>query len=203
MSNSKLDFGELSRDTVESSNDVIFIVDAAMRIAYCNPAWDKFALANDGEDVVAARVVGTDFMRVIPEPLRDLYGALFQRCRRQRLTVDFEHECSSAKTYRLLHTNVLPLNNLGHLALVNSVRVERTYGAERQSKDPADTYISSHGIITMCSHCRRSLRQDSSGAWDWVPTFLQTKEFKISHGVCPVCLSYFYSKFYSMESASA
>ena len=52
MSNSEPSFGELSRNTVERSKDVIFMVDAKMRITYCNPAWDEFALANGGEHVV-------------------------------------------------------------------------------------------------------------------------------------------------------
>ncbi len=200
MSNSEPSFGELSRNTVERSKDVIFMVDAKMRITYCNPAWDKFALANGGEDVVAARIVGTDLMCVIPAPLRDLYNEMFQRCREQHRTFDFDHECSSAEVYRLLHTNVLPLNRVGDLAFINSIRVERTHGLERPRVDPADIYISAHGIISMCSHCRRSRRQDASGVWDWVPAFLQTREWKISHGVCPVCLSYFHSTFYSTSS---
>jgi hypothetical protein len=136
-------------------------------------------------------------MRVIPEPLRDLYTEMFQRCREQHLPFDFDHECSSAESYRLLYTNVLPLNHVGDLAFINSIRVERNHGAERPPVDPADIYISAHGIISMCSHCRRSRRQDASDVWDWVPAFLQTREWKISQGVCPVCLSYFQSTFYS------
>ena len=200
MSNSEPSFGELSRNTVERSKDVIFLVDSKMRITYCNPAWDEFALANGGENVVAARVVGTELMHVIPEPLRGLYAEMFHRCREQHLTFDFDYECSSAEVYRLLHMNVLSLNHVGDLAFINSIRVERKHGAERPPVDPADIYISAHGIISMCSHCRRSRRQDASGVWDWVPSFLKTKEWQISHGVCPVCLSYFHSTFYSTPS---
>jgi PAS domain-containing protein len=52
MNHSETSFGELSRNTVERSKNVIFLVDAKMRITYCNPAWDEFALANGGEHVV-------------------------------------------------------------------------------------------------------------------------------------------------------
>ena len=202
MTDPEPDFGELARETVERSNEVIFLVDPEMRITYCNPAWDKFALANGGEQVVAARVVGTDLMRVIPECLRDLYSGLFQRCRQQHLPFDFDYECSSAEVYRLLHMNILPLNKAGALAFVNSIRVENIHGPERPAAEAADGYFSPQGIATLCSHCRRTRRQNASDTWDWVPSFLQTTEWKVSHGVCPTCLSYFYSSFYSTPANS-
>ncbi len=137
-------FGELSRETVERSNEVVFLVDPGLRITYCNPAWDKFALANRGEQVVAARVIGTDLMRVIPESLRDLYSGLFQRCRQQHLTFDFDYECSSAEGYRLLHMNIFPLNNL---RVVQKARHEVHIGfGLLQGRRAADG----------AHHCRRS-----------------------------------------------
>lgn len=197
MTDPEPDFGELSRATVERSNEVVFLVDPGLRITYCNPAWDKFALANGGEQVVAARVIGTDLMRVIPESLRDLYSGLFQRCAQQHLTFDFDYECSSAEVYRLLHMNILPLNKAGALAFVNSIRIEHVHGPERPAVEAADVYVSPQGIVTLCSHCRRTRRREASDIWDWVPPFLNTTEWKVSHGVCPTCLSYFYSSFYS------
>jgi hypothetical protein len=195
MSYSEPRLQELARDTLERSKDVIFIVDSELRITYCNPAWDEFALANGGEEVVAARVLGTDLMRVIPEPLRDFYSQVFQRCRWRHLTFDIDYECSSAELYRLLHMNILPLKRSGELAFVNSRRVEHVHGPERPASSPTDTYFNAHGMITMCCHCRRTRRQDASGVWDWVPAFLQGRKWKISHGMCPVCVSYFYSQY--------
>ena len=89
-------FEEFTRHAVDESRDVIFMVDSEMRITYCNPAWDQFALANGGEDFVAARALGTDLMQVIPDPLRDFYSEAFQRCRQYHLTFDIDYECSSA-----------------------------------------------------------------------------------------------------------
>ena len=34
---------------VEADTAVIFCLDADLRITYCNPAWDRFALENGGE----------------------------------------------------------------------------------------------------------------------------------------------------------
>jgi hypothetical protein len=183
-----------ARDTFECSKDVIFVVDSEFRITYCNPAWDEFALANGGEEVVAARVLRTDLMRVIPESLCDFYREVFQRCRQRHLTFDIDYECSSATLYRLLHMNILPLKHSGELAVVNSVRVERIHGAERPALSLTDIYFGADGMITVCCHCRRTQRQDASGVWDWVPAFLQTEKWEITHGMCPVCVSHFYSQ---------
>lgn len=195
MSYSEPRFEELDRDTLERSKDVIFVVDSKLRITYCNPAWDEFALANNGQEVVAARVLGTDLMRDIPESLRDFYSNVVQRCRDQHLTFDFDYECSSAELYRLLHMNILPLKRSSELAFVNSTRVEHIHGAERPASPAADIYLSAHGIITMCCHCRRTRRQNASDVWDWVPAFVQTRTWQVSHGLCPVCKSYFYSEY--------
>ncbi|HUO59455.1 MAG TPA: PAS domain-containing protein [Candidatus Acidoferrales bacterium] len=197
----KSNFGELSPDIVERSQDVIFLADAEMRITYCNPAWDRFALANGGESCVAEKALGTNLMSVVPEVLKGFYLGLFQSCRDQHKPFDLDYECSSAEFFRLLHMNVLPLNEQGDLALINSIRVERPHGEDRAPVDPRDIYLSKEGIISMCSHCRRSRRQDALGNWDWVPSFLQTGNWNISHGVCPVCFSYFFSRFYSTMKA--
>jgi len=187
--------GELARYSLEASKNVIFIVDSKLRITYCNPAWDAFALANGGEDVVSERVLGTHLTRVIPESLSDFYGEVIERCRSRHLTFDFDYECSSAELYRLLHMNIFPLKASGELAFVNSIRVEHIHGAERRVSHPGDVYLSTHRIITMCCHCRRTQRQDASEVWDWVPEFLQSRKWKISHGICPLCRSYYYSQY--------
>jgi hypothetical protein len=185
----------LDRNVLEGSKDVIFLVDCAFQITYCNPAWDAFATANGGEQIVARHVVGTDLFSAISGPLRDFYRDVCCCCLRQHLTFDFDYECSGASLYRLLHMKILPLKDSGELAFINSFRVERLHGAERPVFPPTGAYIGSHGMITICCHCRRACRQDASELWDWVPDFLQAGKWQVTHGMCPVCTSYFYSRY--------
>ena len=102
-----------------------------------------------------------------------------------------------------MHMNILPLKRSGELAFVNSVRVEHIHGAERPASSAADIYFSPHGMIAMCCHCRRTRRQDASDVWDWVPAFVQTQKYTISHGICPACVSYFYSKYFTSGASSS
>lgn len=191
---------ELARSVLESSQDVIFVVNSDLRLTYCNPAWDKFALENDGEDATASCVLGTDLMRAIPLPLRDFYRGAFQRCRQQGLAFELDYECSSAKMYRLLHMSIFPLKRSNELAVVNSTRVELAQAADQPPSLPAKTYLGGHGTIAMCCHCRRTRRQDGTNVWDWVPAYLETRKWKISHGMCPVCVSYFYSQYLNADA---
>lgn len=193
-------FEELDRATVECSKDVIYIVDSELRITYSNPAWDQFALANGGAEVVAARILGTDLMRVIPEPLQRFYAEVLDRCRRDRVTYDFDFECSSAELYRLRHMHILPMKRSGELVIVTSARVEHIH--DGPSLSPAAAYFNAHGLITMCCHCRRTQRADQAGVWDWVPAFLEGHNWQVTHGMCPVCVSYFYSDYLKKGASS-
>ncbi len=186
----------LTQDVLEGSKDVIFIVDPALQVTYCNPAWDEFAIANGGEKTVTERVLGIDLMSVIAEPLRAFYRDAFRYCNQHHLAFDLDYECSSADLYRLRHMRILPLEGSSGLAIVNSMRVEQLHGAERPGFSPTVTYFNTHGMITLCCNCRRALRQDASGVWDWVPAFLQPEKWEITHGMCPVCVSYFYSRYF-------
>jgi hypothetical protein len=51
----------------DQDDSVIYLLDAAdWTIARCNPAWDRFALANHGEAAKSAKVVGMRIMGVVP-----------------------------------------------------------------------------------------------------------------------------------------
>ena len=185
---------ELDHEAMESSRDVIFIADADLRISYCNPAWDKFALENGGAKTTAGHTLGTDLMRVIPVPLHKFYSDTFAACRRRRLACEVAYECSSPRHFRLMHMSILPLKHANELAFVNSYRAEHEHGPDRPARAVAEHYFSPDGIVTQCSHCRRTKRQDVADAWDWVPAFLRLEDWKISPGLCHICHFYFYPR---------
>jgi hypothetical protein len=195
LSYSKLLPEVLGRPVLYASKDVIFLVDSELRITYCNPAWDTFAMANGGEGVLAEHVIGSNLMSAIAEPLHPLFRDVCRSCREHHLTFDMDYECSTAALYRLLHVKILPLRASGELAFIHSTRVERPHGVERPAFSATSDYVGDHGIVTLCCHCRRARRQDASSMWDWVPAFLQPERWKITHGMCPVCVSYFYSRY--------
>ena len=44
----------------------------------------------------------------------------------------------------------------------------------------------------MCAHCRHTRSADDPQRWDWVPQYVAEPRTRISHGICPLCLAYYY-----------
>jgi hypothetical protein len=181
----------VSAAVLEKGHNVCCLLDDDLRIIHCNRAWDTFALANNGDRAVARKVLRHNIMDFIPAELQDFYREVFEAAARG--VVEFDYECSSPETFRLFRMQVLR-NQPAGFALVNSLRVEQPIATLRAVDGPSSTYASKTGEIRMCSHCRRTERIDTPGAWDWVPAYLNSREVKITHGLCPVCQDYFYSK---------
>jgi len=63
---------------IERSEAVSYILDSQYRIMYCNPAWNRFAIANGAPQLANEAVVGSDLFAAIPEVLRASYSAAFR-----------------------------------------------------------------------------------------------------------------------------
>jgi hypothetical protein len=181
-------------ESLEADHSIIYMLSPELRIIYCNRAWDEFASLNGGVELNRETVLGTPILEVIVEPLRSFYASGFAQAQKQLLPWEHDYECSSPDSFRLFHMRVLPLAN-SYLLVENSLQVERPHGPERPVM-PAypDSYLNEHGMLTMCSHCRRTRRINTGAApiWDWVPAFLTHAPGLVSHGLCPNCRAYFY-----------
>ena len=186
-------FLDLSRRSVDETDNVIYLLDADLQISYCNPAWDRFALENAGEKVVRDLVVGTDLRAFLPDSLQRFYDDVFAIARARRVLA-FDYECSSPDLFRLFRMQVKWLPQYGGFAVVNALRVERDHLATAAVAYTPErfVYADSQGIITMCCHCRKTQRQGVENTWDWVPEHLKRMPLTVSHGLCPVCADYFY-----------
>jgi len=187
------------RQGLEHSGNVTCVIDDELKLIYCNPAWDKFALSNYGESAVAARVVGTNLLDGVAEPMRVFYEQLFAAARNTRQIRLVDYECSSASVYRLFRMEIRPLGAAAGFALVHALRVERPHDPDRESLAPgAVRHLNPQGLITMCAHCRKTMRVAEPAIWDWVPQYLDptAPRRNISHGLCGPCFAYFYPASY-------
>lgn len=62
----------------EDNSAVIYVLNSALNIAYCNAAWDEFARRNGGGTLVCNQPLGTNALDVTPTPLLPFYTALFE-----------------------------------------------------------------------------------------------------------------------------
>ena len=176
--------------TLEASVDSSCQLNSDLRLVYCNPAWDRFALANNGGLALSDRVLGSLIMDFIPPELMEFYRAAFSSAR--DAVVEFDYECSSPDSYRIFQMQILPVEQPKGYTVINALTVQETMDAHRPPLVLGPEYVADTGIITVCSHCRRSRRVDSPDQWDWVPANLRPAQGNISHGLCPICHAYFY-----------
>ncbi len=136
---------------------------------------------------------GNRLFDAVAEPLRSFYEQAFRSVAETRQPWEHDFECSGPDLYRRYHMQVKRIDDPSGFLVVNSLRVEQSHEPARCPTTP-DTarYVSADGIVTMCCHCRRTRRAGESQSWDWVPGYLKDPPARISHGLCPSCVAYYY-----------
>jgi hypothetical protein len=167
----------------ERQGDTVYALSGEHRLVYVNPAWERFARENGADWPHASLSLGASVMEATPEVLRAFYRELFESARRSGAPVDHDYECSSPRTFRKLRMRVYPLQPAGWL-VTNSVVVESLAPAP-DTAPPEGDYLDERGVITMCSHCRRTRRADvqSQERWDWIPAWVGRIPERTSHGL--------------------
>jgi len=177
-------------DVLESCPDPCFTVSESLDITYCNQAWDQFALLNHGgPEALRAQVVSRNLLDFIPDDIKKYHAGLFTTARALGQPVSHDYECSSATLFRLYRMQIYPLDN--GFAVINSLRVEHPH--DRTPVEPNEAlYRNSAGMIRMCANCGRTSRADDPTVWEWVPDYVDHIRENTTHGVCPLCLEYYY-----------
>ncbi len=181
----------LQLDLYDSLESAVGVLDAELRVTWCNRAWRAFAAANGGPpDPYWSGAPGV--LDVTPEVLRPFYRALFERARTSGRSVFHEYDCDSAAVERRFRMEVQPLER--GFVTIHQLLAEapRAGGAAPERR----RYRRADGVIVMCSHCRATRRAaeatDGLEAWDWVPDFVAHPPVGVSHGLCPTCFAYHY-----------
>lgn len=182
---------ETLRSVLDEREDITCVLDPGLRFVYCNPAWDRFALANQGEQAKGEQVLGTSLLEVVAEPLRRFLQHAFEAVATSGKPFEFDYECSSAESLRLFRMHIMPLKPEGGFLVVHSLRVEEPHDRPTESPNPK-RYCTSEGLIVMCAHCRRTRRAQEPDKWDWVPAHLNDRSLQVSHGLCGICRAYLY-----------
>ena len=86
---------------VEADTSVIFCLDLNLEITYCNPAWDRFAMENGGNELCRPAVNGRNILEFIDGPQRDYYARTYKRLLTRAEPWEHEYECSSKGVYRI------------------------------------------------------------------------------------------------------
>lgn len=188
------------KQLLETSQDVVYVLDGDLCIAACNRGWDTFALENGGIGFSSGDVVGRTIFDFIPDVLVAFYVDKYEAARRSPACVELDYDCSSPTEYRQFHMALQRIEDGGIVSISSRRPGLTSHLLEQDGKADHPAYRSESGLITMCANCRRTKRQDAHSKWDWVPSFLNHPAGKVSQGICPVCTNRFYPEFRSGES---
>jgi hypothetical protein len=173
-------------DAFDRDESIIYLLDSDLNIVRCNSAWDRFALANDGTDAIASKVLGTCIMDFVPPALRRFYEIAYGNVKRFRREWWHLFECSSPQVTRCYHMRILPNDGDGILIINTLIRATP---ADAEPHGNVLDYSAMDGVVTMCSHCRR-VRNLHTGDWDWMPELLLRGNVLATYGLCDFCAAY-------------
>ncbi len=181
-------------EELNCAENTIFGMLPDLTFAFFNEGWFRFSKANQGEPRISREwILGRSLMEAVPEILKEFFAEGFRKCLAAGKPWEHEYDCSSPETYRLMHQIVYPLGRSEGFLVVNSVCVERQIGEAPYRGEP-DDYIDRHGIVHQCARCRRVENLGVGNRWDWIAAFVATPHRDVSHGLCPVCLDYYYPR---------
>jgi len=177
--------------SLERSREICYALASRGDLIFFNPAWDKFAEENNGFSWLSTSSYGKNIWDIVPSELIPFYEEGF-RVAHEKGFWEHDFECASpteARTYRM---HVRPLAD-GSL-LIRNARLH-SHAIEPSSVD-IERFRDQHGIFHVCSHCRKA-NVLGSDEWIFVPALLASRELKVSHGLCHVCMNYHYGRFMS------
>jgi hypothetical protein len=170
------------------NEDVAFLLDAELRFVDCNPGWDKFASANGARDIWRSDMMGRLVLDFVPDVLRTYYVHKYWFAKRSTGWTEFDFDCNSPEKLRIFSMAIMGVEE--GLLVVNHLRVEEDCEPSPPMSDiELSAYISNQGMATMCANCRKTMRRDDASVWTWLPKFLGADNLKVSHGLCPRCVS--------------
>jgi len=172
----------------------ICAVDGDRRICYLNPAWLAFAVANGASGVPESCGLGKNVLFAVPPVLRPFHENMYAQARASGQPVEHEYKCSSSTHQRVFRMRIYPCSS-DALVVVHSLVHEKPH-SQAPSACLEDMYRDARGMIAQCSNCRRVRRAGTGegigSQWDWVPEYVARMPPRITHGICPVCLDFYY-----------
>jgi hypothetical protein len=174
----------------QRGEDTAYLVSADLRLVHTNLGWIRFALANDGEEMVPRWGLGTSVIDAIPSGLRELYRTRFEGVLASGADWVLDYECSSAEHYRQFR---MTASRIDHAHLMVSHAVLELRDHSRVSHPPDDALYRRDGLIDMCAYCRRvSAKTLETPRWDWVADYVANPPPNLTHGICPLCVDHYF-----------
>jgi len=184
--------------TFDAHPETVFGLLPNYQISYVNSAWLRFAAENNGQPRIGASWgPGANYLDAIAAPLRPFFERLLARAADADGAlhpVTHEYECSTPSLYRRFAMRVYGLPARGGFVIVNSLMLEQPHDESARPVHEPDlaVYTNADGLVVQCAHCRLVRQGKDPERWEWVPQWVESSPPATSHGVCGICLDYYY-----------
>ncbi len=184
-------------EELENHPASVFGLSPDYRIVYVNAAWRRFAHENGASQHDEGWGIGTHYLQAMAKPLQPFYTGLLQRAIAEPDSmhpIAHVYECSSATLFRQFRMQLYALREKRGFVVVNTLAIEAPHDPNRRAEHAPERarYTNANGLIVQCAHCRLVERATTLGTWDWVPRWVEQSPPETTHGICPVCLDYYY-----------
>lgn len=178
--------------TLEQDPAVIYALDAAGRIFYCNAGWDAFQRENGGRSLDRLSVLGLCVFGTMPEVLAGFYRKHYERVMATGEEWEFDFECSSAEHYRTMRMRTRALKSGGGLMVTSAAIIDRPHQRAEGGRILPGPGIA---LISMCAGCRRvRVSEGREEQWEWIREAVRAAPENVSHGLCPLCCEHYYGR---------
>lgn len=174
---------------IKTDDSVQYRIDRDNRLCWVNAQWQIFARENDGQHLLAEKVIGKPILDFFSGKVtRQYWEKIFAdvRAKGEPLVLDFR--CDSPEVRRAMRMQILP-DDVGELLIISRLlssqpltRAVRIQRAEQRSR---------HTLVR-CSQCNRVKHP-----LDWLDSdalfALDQKAappLSVIYGICPACLAY-------------
>ena len=169
---------------------ISYRIDASGRIVWVNPAWERFALENDGEAVMSGKIIRRNLFDMIADKrVCGIYAEVITRAR-QGTVVEFDYRCDAPAWRRTFSMTVTPLGD-GVVEFTSTLR--------HQEARPSVGFLEAgmardERLLKICSWCQKV----ATPAGTWLPVeeavarlrLMEADTFPgITHGMCESCYS--------------
>lgn len=173
------------------SESTTFVVSRELKLVRTNAAWERFARANGGVDLLERFGRGCSIMPAVPAVLQPFYRNGYAQVWATGERWEHDYECSSPERYRRFRMLVYRIND-AFLVVVNAATEDGPH--DREASSPDESRYANAGVISMCSNCRRVRNPSAERRWDWVPAFVAHPPQNLSHGICDACAPIYYGE---------
>jgi hypothetical protein len=193
------------RQPLDQGDDVIYGVWPDLTLAYSNARWTRFAIENDGADVLRRWPLGASVRSAFGPALDPFYTRAFGEVLATGTIWQHTYTCPSPLQMRWFNMRALPLGSEGLLVCHSLVSAADIAGPRRR-RPSAAPYRDANGMVTQCAHCRRvqvATAQLAEPDWHHVPAFIKLAPPRTTHSLCPICFMYHFKSMLTPDQLRA